>query len=239
MQGASADSNTSLRPGLRQRAIERKSPDSPLIVAKDPKRDHHRKERLEQKMEADTGQSSDEQELGADTGHSGDEQELGADTGHSGDEQELGADCDTRHSSDDVNGPNTKDTDGDRVKTARITFSLSYGARAENTVEGDAVEFFVCDSSGVKSPSQHLKETHKVKVPFGFLEVDPIITGMLTRLTIRVDRDPEKHKVARPLPDAIFLDQTAAALRYHKLEVLEPDWSCRDSVVSICVFDKV
>lgn len=49
----------------------------------------------------------------------------------------------------------------------------------------------------------------------------------------------EKHDLAIPVPDATFLDSTVAALRYHKLDPLEPGWSCDGSPVCICVYDKV
>jgi hypothetical protein len=145
--------------------------------------------------------------------------------------------------SDDENEPPTEDTVGevqDSVKTERVKFLVSYGARAETKDEGNN-EYFMCDSGGKKSPTQHLKEeAHKVTVPFGLQEAIPIVEAMLSKMQIPVNLNLENHQLARPLPEAVFLDPgVAMPLRFHKLEPLEPEWSSRGPYVSICVFDKV
>ena len=145
--------------------------------------------------------------------------------------------------SEDESEPPMKDTVlEEQDKAERVKIMLAYGARAETKGEGDAtvVEYFMCDSGGVKSPTQHSKETYKIEIPFGTQELVAFLSNMLSKLPIPVALDLEKkHFLARPRPEAVFLDSSNTALRYHKLDLLEPEWSNRGSVVSVCVFDKV
>jgi hypothetical protein len=155
-------------------------------------------------------------------------------------ELKLGTDMEL---SEDESAPRMKDTVlEEQDKAERVKIMLAYGARAETKGEGDAtaVEYFMCDSGGVKSPTQHSKETYKIEMPFGTQELVPFLSNMLSKLPIPVVLDLEKkHFLARPSPEAVFLDSSTAALRYHKLELVEPEWSSHGSVVSVCVFDKV
>lgn len=126
------------------------------------------------------------------------------------------------------------------AKTKAVTVSVSFGARAERDLQG-TLQFYMCDSKGAKSPSQHIKGTIKVEQDLKYSQLFSTVVKFLLRMPIPVTFDSDKHSIMLPNPSPVYLDERSDALTFHELIPFDdPEtWVCDGASVAVAVFEKV